>query len=295
MTRGSNGLLGKGDVRVDVSFRRTPMTALLQGSDSVDRVLRPKLDFEHQRLIAGFHDELGGNDTFLQVDVAYGLSSRASVFASMPVFAHRAFDIGHANILRETYSTTGNGDALLGVRYGLYQGARDSLVGGVSLEVPAGRHTLAAPRGFADIGILDPMLQPGSGSVDLGGTLQYARRVGGTWDAATAATYTLYTTNDLHYRAGADAIASLTVSRALFGRLGGSLQFKAVHKGRSRFVDEDVPNTGGRTLYLTPGLSVKGPRLIALYGYAVIPVYRFVNEAQLAPRTGLVLGLSRTV
>jgi hypothetical protein len=294
MTRGQNGLLGKGDVRVDVSFRHTPMTALLQGSDTVGRVLRPKIDFEHDRLLPGFHDELGGSDTFLQLDVAYGLSGRAALFASMPVFAHRAFDIGHAPILRETYSTSGNGDALLGVRYGLFQRPQESLVGSLSLEVPAGRHTLKAPSGFADTGILDPMLQPGSGAVDLGGTLQYARRVAGSWDTTAAATYTLYTTNDLHYHAGADAIATFTVSHALFGPLAASLQVKGVHKGRSDFMDAPVPNTGGRTLYVTPGISVRGPRQVALYGYVVVPAYRFVNEAQLAPRTGLVVGLSRT-
>ena len=41
-------------------------------------------------------------------------------------------------------------------------------------------------------------------------------------------------------------------------------------------------------------LSVRAPMKLALYGYAVVPVYRYVNEAQLAPRTGFVLGVSRT-
>ena len=39
---------------------------------------------------------------------------------------------------------------------------------------------------------------------------------------------------------------------------------------------------------------MKGPRQAAVYGYLVVPVYRYVNEAQLAPRTGIVVGLSRT-
>ena len=294
MTRGQNGLLAKGDLRVDVSFRRTPMSKPMLGGEPADRVLRTKIDFENRRLVPGFHDELGGTDTFLQLDVAYGLSRKAALFASMPVFARRAFDIGHPPVLRETYSTTGNGDALLGVRFGLFQRARDSMVAGASLEVPAGRHTLAAPQGRADRGILDPMLQPGSGSVDLGATLQYARRLAGVWDGTAALSGTLYTRNDLEYRAGADAIASLTVSRSLLRGVGASVQVKGVRKGRSEFLRADVPGTGSRVLYLVPGASVSGPRRVAFYGYLVVPVYRYVNEAQLAPRTGLVLGLSRT-
>jgi len=294
VTRGSNGLLGKGDVRVDVTFRRTPMTALLRGSDPADQVLRPKIDFENQRLVPGYHDELGGRDRFLQVDLAYGLSARASVFASMPVVAARSFDIGHVPVLRETYSTTGNGDALLGLRYGLLQRGHDSLVGGLTVEVPLGRHTLAAPANRADRGVLDPMLQPGSGSVDVGATLQYGRRLAGSWDATVAAAYQIYTTNDLDYRAGSDAIASVTVSRPLFGRVGGSLQVKGLLEDRGQFMDAPLPNTGGRFVYVVPGLSVRAPMQMAVYGYLVVPVYRFVNESQLAPRTGVVLGVSRT-
>jgi len=294
VTRGQNGLLGKKVVRVDLSYRHTPMTALMTGSATVDRVLRPKIDFEDHRLVPAFHDELGGTDNFLQMDVAYGLSARTSVFVSMPIVAGRDFDIGHPPVLRETFTTTGNGDALLGLRHGLHQGASDSLVGAVSVELPAGRHTLVSPPNRADSGILDPTLQPGSGSVDLGATLQYGRHLGGGFESTLAASYQLFTTNDLDYRAGADAILSASVSRHLFGGVGGSLQLKAAHKGRGRYLDEGVPGTGGRYLYLTPGLSVLAPGKLSVYGYLVAPLYRYVNESQLAPRAGLVLGLSRS-
>jgi hypothetical protein len=294
VTRGQNGLMARGSVRIDVSYRRTPMGERLQGSREVDQVLRPKIDFDNGRLLSGFHDELGGTDDFLQLDVAYGVSARAAVFASMPLVAHRTFDVGHAPVLSETYSTTGNGDALLGLRYGLVQRASDSLVAGLTLELPSGRHTLESPAGTADFGILDPTMQPGSGSLDLGGTLQYARGLPALMNGTVAVSYQHYTTNDLDYRFGSDAILSLTVGRPLVGALSGSVQVKGVRKGRSRFLDEPVPSTGGRYVYVIPGVSVKAPLRMAVYGYAVIPAYRFVNEAQLAPRTGLVLGLSRT-
>jgi hypothetical protein len=294
VTRSQNGLLAKGALRVDFSYRRTPMTELRRGSEPVSEVVRPKIDFENRRLVPGYHDELGGRDSFLHLDAAYGLGTRTSLFASVPVVTSRAFDIGHGPVPSETYNTTGNGDLLLGARHAILQRASDSLVGGLMLEVPLGRYTLTAPADRADRGILDPMLQPGTGSVALGGTLQYGRRLGGTWDTTLAASYQAYTTNDLDYSEGADAIASLTLSRPLAGPVGASLQVKGLYKDRSDFMGASVPNTGGRFLYLVPGLNVRAPLKTAVYGYAVIPVYRYVNEAQLAPRTGIVLGLSRT-
>lgn len=294
VTRGQNGLLARGAVRVDVSYRRTPMGERLSGSREVDQVLRPKIDFVNDRLLPAFHDELGGTDNFLQLDIAYGLSSRAAVFASMPLVAHRTFDVGHPPVLSETYSTSGNGDALLGLRYGLMQRARESLVGGLTLEVPSGRHTLESPAGTADFGILDPTMQPGSGSFDVGATLQYARGLPGGINGTLASSYQHYTANDLDYRFGGDAILSLTFGRPLLGAVSGSVQFKGVRKGRSQFKDEPVSSTGGRYLYVIPGVSVKAPLRTAVYGYAIVPAYRFVNESQLAPRTGVVVGLSRT-
>jgi hypothetical protein len=293
VTRGQNGLLAKGALRMDLSYRSTPMTELLRGSEPVSEVLRPKIDFENRRLLPGFHDELGGRDRFLHLDLAYGLGSRTSLFASIPVITDRNFDIGHGPVASETYNTTGNGDLLLGVRHALMQRAGDSLVAGLMLEAPLGKHTLTAPEDRADSGILDPMLQPGTGSFDVGGTLQYARRLGG-WDSTTAASYQVYTTNDLDFRSGADFIASFTVSRPIYRALGGSVQLKGLHKDRSDFMGEPLSNTGGRFLYLVPGLSVRAPVSLAVFGYAVIPVYRYVNEAQLAPRTGFVFGVSRT-
>ena len=42
-----------------------------------------------------------------------------------------------------------------------------SVVGGLGVELPTGRYRLVSPAALFDIGVLDPMLQPGSGSFDL--------------------------------------------------------------------------------------------------------------------------------
>jgi hypothetical protein len=295
VTRGQSGLVPKGMLRVDLSFRQTDLTERMRGSDESDRVLRPKIDFERGALRPGYHDELGGHDRFLQVDLAYGVGARTMLLTSIPVLARRAFDIGHPPALAESYVTTGNGDLLLGVRHGIPAGSSGSLVAGLSLEAPLGRHRLESPASRSDRGILDPTLQPGSGSFDLVGSLLYAHRLAGpSLDVTGSASYQRNGTNDLDHRVGDDAIVSLTVARPLAGRVSGTLQIKWTRRARSTFRDEDVPSTGGRVAYLTPGLSTKVGTRASVYGFLTLPVSRYVNEEQLAPRRGFVLGVSRS-
>jgi hypothetical protein len=55
-----------------------------------------------------------------------------------------------------------------------------------------------------------------------------------------------------------------------------------------------VPSTGGRVLYVTPGLRVSLPKRASLYSFVQIPAYRYVNEEQLAPTVGGVVGISKS-
>jgi hypothetical protein len=234
VTRGQSGLLAKGALRVDLSFRQTDLTDRMRGGQEIDQVLRPKIDFERGLLRPGYHDELGGDDSFLQLDLAYGLGARTMLLTSIPVVARRAFDIGHAPVLAESYATTGNGDLLLAIRRGLWMGASGSWVAGFGLEAPSGRHRLESPSGRVDRGILDPTLQPGSGSLDLVASTSYSHHLAGpALDLIGSASYQHNGTNDLDYHTGDDTIVSLTASRALAGPVSGSLQLKWTRRARS--------------------------------------------------------------
>jgi len=286
MTRGQNGALGQGAWRVDLSFRHTQQDALRSGGEATDTVLRPKVDFVRQRIIPGYHGERGGHEQFVQLDVSYGLSSRVTVLASAPLVAHRSYDVVHSQF-EHIYNTTSFGDVVVGARYALDRTSRT--VAGLSFKLPTGRSRLVSPF---DGDIHDPMLQPGSGSADLVASVQTSRRALSV-DWSFSGSYQANTTNGLEYRWGNDAIASVGASRALGAGLSGSLQVKAFHKQRSVFRDEVVPATGGRIVYVTPGLRwTRGGT--ALYGFVQVPAYRYVNEAQLSPRVGVLVGVART-
>lgn len=96
MTRGQQGALGRGALRLDLSFRHAQQEQLRSGGEAADSVLRPKVDFERQRLIPGSHGERGGHEQFVQLDLSYGLSSRVTVLASAPLVAHRSYEVVHS-------------------------------------------------------------------------------------------------------------------------------------------------------------------------------------------------------
>jgi hypothetical protein len=290
VTRGAGGPLAKGSLRLDLSFRYTDQTRPYVGGDPTDAVLRPKVDFEHGLLLSGYHREVGGRERFLQCDLAYGLTSRMSALFSVPLQIQRSYDIAHGGTFQRTTTTHGSGDILLGLQYGVLGGTAGQLVARAGVKAPTGNFRLISTY---DRGINEPTLQPGSGSVDFVAAADYSRRRVLGLDWTVSASYQANTTNELDYRFGNDAIASVGVSRALAGRLSGSFQVKGWRKGRSAFLGAPVPSTGGTLLYLTPGLRFAAPAAVTAYAFAQVPAYRFVNEGQLTPRVAFLIGWSK--
>jgi hypothetical protein len=295
VTRSASGLLPRKAFRLDLSYRSTDDSELMSGSDTTALVTRPKVDFENGIVRPGFHQDLGGHSRFLQVDAAYGLTARTTLLASAPVVTRRSYDIGHPPVLTEHYETWGLGDTLVAARHSLVASPRLSVVVGAGLELPTGEYRMVSPEALFDIGILDPMLQPGSGSWDVLLSAQASRRVSdeGT-DLSAAFSYQANTTNDLDYSYGDDAIASFAAAHPLGARLRGSVQLKWTHRGRSTYRGEGVESTGGTIVYAIPGFVASIPGRVSLYLFLPVPVYRYVNETQVAPRLSLVMGLART-
>ena len=295
VTRSAGGLLPRKAFRLDFSYRSTDDSVMLSGSDSTSLVIRPKIDFEDQIVKPGFHQDLGGTSRFLQLDLAYGLTGHTTLVASAPIFSQRSYEVGHLFVLTENYKTTGIGDTLVAVRHALVADPSFSLVASAGLELPTGDYRLVASTGLYDVGILDPMLQPGSGSWDVLLSAQGTKRLTtGGLDMTGAFSYQINTTNPLDYSFGDDAIASLGASFPFGSRVRGSLQAKWAHRGRSAYKGEGVSSTGGDVLYAIPGLSVTATSRMSVYLYMLVPTYRYVNETQLAPRLSVVVGIGRT-
>ena len=291
VTRGAAGALPKGAFRIDFSFRYADQTRPFVGSEPAQDVLRPKVDFEHGLMLAGYHREVGGRERFLQSDLTYGLTSRATALLSLPLYTQRAYDISHGGSFAQNTDTKGFGDMLLGLQYGLVAGPEYRLAARAAVKLPTGDFKLINPY---DRSINDPTIQPGTGSVDFVGAADFSRLGLLGLDWTVSGSYQRNTTNDIEYRFGDDAIASLSVSRPVVGKVTGSFQVKYWHEGRNQFLDRPVPSTGGTIVYLTPGLRVAMPALMTAYGFVQVPAYRYVNEAQLTPKVAVLFGVSKT-
>jgi hypothetical protein len=89
VTRGQDGV-AKGSFSVDLSFRYSDESRRLLGSSYTESVVIPRIDFDGQRILPGFHRELEGDANSLQADLAYGITSRLTAQASLPLFTRKA-------------------------------------------------------------------------------------------------------------------------------------------------------------------------------------------------------------
>jgi hypothetical protein len=291
VTRGQNGVFARGGGRIDLSLRYVDEDARLSENGPVDEVVRAKVDFERGVIVPGYHRETGGTEAFLQLDGAYGLTERLTLVATVPLITHRSFEHVHAvpgdpaQTESVPFTSEGFGDIWLGGRYALAPG----LVGGASVKAPTGNYR---EHGDFDGSIDDPSLQPGTGSFDFLGSLQYQTRVAGL-DGALSGSYLVTTRNSLEFQFGHEALVAAGVSRRLFGNITGSLQLKGHYRGRAQFMAQDVPSTGETSAHLAPGLRVDMEDRASVYVFAQVPLYRHVNEQQLAATFSVICGFAK--
>ncbi len=296
ITRSDQWVESPGAVHVDLSWRYVDQTLKLDGGHETPEVLVPSIDFENGTIVPNHHREISTRTTTLQVVVAYGATSRLTVFGVLPLLvdkAHEHFEDAGTPEERFTSAdgTHGVGDAGIGVRYGLVVRAKDLLFGSFTAKFPTGPYKLLDSEGA----INEPTIQPGSGSYDGTLSLQYVRHVfPSPLEWFVSGSYRANGRNPLDYRIGDEAILSAGLDRSVGERWTWSVQLNARHAARDDYRGTAVPSTGSRSLTVSPGARLRTSSSGAeLYAYVQVPVAQYVNERQLAPRAGAVLGVSK--
>ncbi|MFM2407633.1 MAG: hypothetical protein RL358_375 [Pseudomonadota bacterium] len=239
----------------------------------------------------------------LNLDLAYAINSQWGVALDVPLVmrdhSHQFIDaLGNVTTPQKSFSQLGDVRVI-----GNYKvGYDDHLMGsGVrfGLKLPTGNTTQEMVAGTQ----MEAGLQPGSGSTDavLGAYHHenFAASAMG-WFASTQVQMAMQLKND--YRPGdemsVDVGAHYAVSPMLTGLLQVNAQYKKADSGTALNMN---PHTGGRSLNLSPGVSVAVAPRTKLYSFVQLPLYQYANPdprgsvyGQLTARWSFSLGVNHT-
>ena len=273
LTRGPSGLLRRGGFSLELSYRYLDQSRKLEGRAETNVVSRPRVDLARGRLLSNYHSDLAGDLSGVQIEAGYGVSSHTTLYASLPVLTLKSHRIGHGSVVTP-YDTWGFGDTVAGARQAIPLPFAGNAAASLALKLPTGKTDLIDDF---DGQPLDPMLQPGTGSLDVLFSGQYSRKIESPrLDVSVSASYQANTTNDRGYRFGNEAIAAFGLSRPLGRALVVTAQAKWMREGRDGFRGQGVPSTGATFAYLTGGLRLFHGSF-SYYAIAHAPFYSDVN------------------
>lgn len=136
-------------------------------------------------------------------------------------------------------------------------------------------------------------LQPGTGTTDLLLGAYYSKFlpnsdsswfIQGLWQAPL--------NSREEFKPGARVSIDLGYRREATEKIGLMIQLNALHRQRDRGRQAEPEDSGGQSLFLSPGLSYAVTKSMQVYGFLQKPIYQQVNGVQLTADWAAVLGIS---
>lgn len=213
--------------------------------------------------------------------VSYGVSDRFTLSARVPV-SFRDFSSIEAGAVTASFDTRGLSDPEVYAQVRLWAspfatglGRRTSLslLGGVKTALGQNDYERDGERA-------DEHAQPGTGSTDAFSTLALLHLFDKRSAFFASVAYRYTGTNSFDYRYGRIFTANAAYEHKLGGRLDGVVELNYRHSGEDRAGEEELVNTGGSILYVTPRLLLDLGGGIVLRGAVQVPIARDLNGAQ---------------
>jgi hypothetical protein len=157
------------------------------------------------------------------------------------------------------------------------------------LKLPTGKRDIANSAGE----LAERTLQPGTGTTDLvlgayyGSDLPQSSM---SWFAQTHYQQPVNTRDD--YRPGRRLSIDVGVRYQVSEKAGLMLQLNTLFRGRDGGGQAEAEDSGGKSVFLSPGFGYALSRDVQLYGFVQLAVYQFVNGVQLTADRAAVLGIS---
>jgi hypothetical protein len=288
-----------GQVRFDLSYEYIEQDSPYSGSDESDGVqiaAFPDGDIET------VHRELATVSQRVSLRSSLGVSDRLTLDFLVP-FIHREhdhFEFEDDAALPGSFDFSSIGDVTIQGRYSLLAPVNPTsptLAIGAGVKLPTGATdetgVVVEEDGEIAVKAAERSIQPGSGSWDPMVGVYYLQRFGSVTGFANA-TIRLPSA-DQGYEFGNETLLNLGGSLPLSARVEALAQVNMRFVGRDDSAEEFElfdQNTGGDSIFLSPGLRLTLGRNLAAYTFVQIPLYRDVNGNQLTADWSLALGFN---
>jgi hypothetical protein len=236
------------------------------------------------------HDEIATRNRNLIASIDYTLDADWGFNAMLPI-VHR----GHAHIhnhmgaqILDTWNFTEPGDARVTARRRL--GGSESAAWGLifGAKLPTGDYDVRNASGA----LAERSLQPGTGTTDAVIGAYYTRALpaqGWSWFAQPALQVPL--DSRAGYRPGRRFSFDVGTRYEASDRLSLMLQVNALHRSRDAGTEAEPADSGGSSVFLSPGVSYALSHDWQAYGFVQLPLYQYVNGVQVTAGRALAVGL----
>jgi hypothetical protein len=250
----------------------------------------------------GQEDETYTRNHYVTVGVDYAFNAAWAINVQLPYIVRKHETYGNPDPATLILEGAGNpglqdtrkiGDAKVVFRYAGFSDRNFGLQAG--LKLATGSHTETFSSGWNTGERLDPGLQPGTGSTDLllGG--YYAGTLSRDWDYFVQGMLQAPLKHTDDYKPGHSLNVNVGLRYMGIEGIAPQLQINTrfiakdrLGDGSGGFASDD--NTGGRIVYLSPGISVPVGEKLKLFAFVQLPLHQSLNGYQLAPKYTASLG-----
>jgi hypothetical protein len=157
------------------------------------------------------------------------------------------------------------------------------------LKLPTGDKSVANAAGDR----AERSLQPGTGTTDvlIGGFYnQVLPQLASSWFVQGLVQQPVNSSED--FRPGRRVSLDAGYRYEATGRIGLMAQLNLLHRARDSGAQAEPADTGGRSLFVSPGVSYAVTRNLQIYGFLQKPIYQYVNGVQLTADWAGVVGMT---
>ena len=238
------------------------------------------------------HDEVRTINRNWIAQFDYNFTPNWGVSASVPYFVrdHQHIHNHGGGQLHDAWHFSEIGDARVTGRYqfALQSEAPSALGVSLGVKLPTGKTDVANDDGDQ----AERMLQPGSGTTDLLAGVFYNRLIPSFGAVFVQARIETALNSDDQYRPGNRYYVDLGARYPLTSQLSLQAQLNVVIKSRDYGQNAEPQQSGGKFLYLTPGVSYAFNRALQIYAFVQLPLYQYVNGVQLTSDWAVLGGAS---